>query len=103
MIYNFNWLGRMFTAKKGLCGASFFCVIHFVRGHAIISPIISGVMAVGRKSASWREFSTEMNLFSGGQCNMTVFRRCFRSIALDRKSTRLNSSHIQKSRMPSSA
>ena len=41
----------------------------------------------------------------------TVFRRVIRSLGgcglimteLDRKSTRLNSSHIQKSRMPSSA
>ena len=32
-----------------------------------------------------------------------LYRRCERLGILDRKSTRLNSSHIQKSRMPSSA
>ena len=36
-------------------------------------------------------------------CGKTTVLRCIAGFETDRKSTRLNSSHIQKSRMPSSA
>ena len=39
-----------------------------------------------------------LNLYSAGQTDVPT-----RAAGVDRKSTRLNSSHIQKSRMPSSA
>ena len=41
--------------------------------------------------------------FSVSPEERTAFERRFFAEARDRKSTRLNSSHIQKSRMPSSA
>ena len=49
----------------------------------------------------------EVNLFTrprrfGKTLNMSMFKSFF-EIGTDRKSTRLNSSHTQKSRMPSSA
>ena len=46
---------------------------------------------------------TTGNLFCGLYAIMAVFGANYVKAAIDRKSTRLNSSHIQKSRMPSSA
>ena len=40
---------------------------------------------------------------SGGNPNAVSPKKAFGPAQVDRKSTRLNSSHIQKSRMPSSA
>ena len=43
------------------------------------------------------------DVFAAGHVQQNMFFEIVRTICRDRKSTRLNSSHIQKSRMPSSA
>ena len=72
-------------------------------------------IAESPKDISFSERVEELNLIYKGEDKVRDFRfpsfldvnlvyyRSGREIFLDRKSTRLNSSHIQKSRMPSSA
>ena len=68
------------------------------RGEGRLLPTGVGPRVEVRRLASWfnDKFHAEV---SGPLVNERVFKRHLR----DRKSTRLNSSHIQKSRMPSSA
>ena len=60
-------------------------------GYRVAGDIVVGV--VGAFLGGWI-FATFLGVGGGG---------FFISLFIDRKSTRLNSSHIQKSRMPSSA
>ena len=45
----------------------------------------------------------QMTLHKSKEDRYYLYVACFRHNGLDRKSTRLNSSHIEESRMPSSA
>ena len=57
-----------------------------------------GIMVVAPNIIWTEEFRTQdIQFFTSGSANLTV------KVAIDRKSTRLNSSHITRSRMPSSA
>ena len=57
------------------------------------------IYALGRQ-VNWSDWITPRHTL---RVDVTSRRSHLRSLNLDRKSTRLNSSHIQKSRMPSSA
>ena len=67
----------------------------FDDGYMWILPQVPGAGAPGQPTLTWHGFGNEIELFMA----QTLCRR----METDRKSTRLNSSHTDISRMPSSA
>ena len=85
----FTPTGRMVGFVFGLTGMRDGMLVHW-----------SDILAV-RVEAQGRRLGEAMKLYQRDHCRALGVERMYWT--LDRKSTRLNSSHIQKSRMPSSA
>ena len=71
------------------------------------TPFYTGNSASGVAAGQTRYIGTEINATEANVYLVTpkagTWRNLYVYVGTDRKSTRLNSSHIQKSRMPSSA
>ena len=66
-------------------------------------PIADKMLWKVRNSTVWRSFWRQGYPNNDENRALIMFNSLFLHLHPDRKSTRLNSSHIQKSRMPSSA
>ena len=66
-------------------------------------PHLGVIQAQGEEAANFlhNQLTNDVLLLSVGQARLAAF--CSRTSLVDRKSTRLNSSHTAESRMPSSA
>ena len=75
-----------------------------VRAEALVEGALLGLYAFDRyKAPKGEERAVETLMVRVPERDQAAVRQGVRVAELDRKSTRLNSSHIQKSRMPSSA
>ena len=73
-------------------------------GGDVIEPLVLRKAAAGdRRSGTTARAWPDPKYFESAELPKAELTHLLRSKAVDRKSTRLNSSHIQKSRMPSSA
>ena len=94
-----------FKVERGVAGMPTAFVASFGEGHPILGILgeYDALPGISQKASSTKEPLAAGAPGHGCGHNLLGSASMGAAVAIDRKSTRLNSSHIQKSRMPSSA